>query len=183
MEVPGVPAGSTCTVVENQNLPDLPNGFAWAGTTYTPENGTVTTTAAGVTVTATNTVRPCKDTCSVRIVKKVVGAPAGFTGTFTGVLRCWINNALANFPVTLTYPGSPAATVANLPQGISCTFLETGRPALPAPYQWLPPLYSKNFGQIDLVGACEHQIEVTNRAKLCCADSLPGASTVPDPQQ
>src|ERR1700732_1626832 len=73
--VPGIPAGSTCTVVKSQSLPTLPNGFAWAGTSYSPAGGVVVTNDAGGTATAPHSVRPCQSNCAVLIVKKVVGAP------------------------------------------------------------------------------------------------------------
>lgn len=171
--VTGIPGGSSCKVVESQNLPAAPDGFIWASTTYSPEGGVITTGTGTNTVTVTNTLRPCRDKCDLRIVKRVEGAPAGFSGTFTGTLRCWINGTLTPFPVSINYPTPGAQTITNLPLGASCTFEETGRAALPAPYQWLPPLYSKEFGQILLAGACTHELVVTNRAKLCCTDGVP----------
>ena len=166
--VAGIPTGSTCKVTENAGLPPAPEGMIWSTATYAPENGVVVTKDGANVVTAVNTLRPCRDKCEVRIIKKVEGAPPGFTGTFTGTLRCWINGALTPFPVKLDYPTPATYTVPNLPLGTSCTFEETGSSPLPPSYQWLPPIYSKEFGQILLVGTCTHELVVTNRAKFCC---------------
>jgi len=162
-----VPPGSRCTVSEG-TLGSAPSGYNWSGLpVYKPNNGVITTTEAGGAMTVENSIAPCNRSGQVTITKVVTNAPAGFTGTFKGLLQCWSGGQLLTFPATLTAPGGLTATVNNIPLGASCTFAETVVAPLPTGYQWDPPTYTPKFGMVTLESCCE-QIKVENKAHPCC---------------
>lgn len=163
-----IPAGSQCTVTEGA-LPATPTGSNWDGLpVYTPDGGAIVTTDKGGEVKVRNAMKPCNETGQVRITKIVEGVPAGFKGTFTGTLQCFIAGKLVTYPVTLTSPGGLVTTVDNIPLGSTCTFQETSQAPLPSPLQWNPPVYSPKFGTVTLSGLCCQDVTVTNTARECC---------------
>jgi hypothetical protein len=172
--LPGVPAGSVCTVSEDPNLPALPTGSSWSGVPVsTPANGVIEITKDGKNqITFTNTVHTCDDRGSVKITKRLEGVPPGFTGTFNFNVICWSGTTLITKQAQITIPGSSTVTVTGIPIGSSCTVTETGPlPSLPAGWLWLAPTYQPASGHVDLEGNCCSEIVVVDRAKFCCNQS------------
>ncbi|HEX6642478.1 MAG TPA: DUF5979 domain-containing protein, partial [Thermoanaerobaculia bacterium] len=173
VSLPNIPAGSTCTASENPNLPSLPPGYSWSGVpAITPAGGVIQITAGGANqISFVNTVRRCDDRGAVKIKKQVVGAPAGFSGTFTFNVACWAGTNLVTQQAQINYPSQSTVTVNGIPTGSTCTITETGAlPALPGGWFWESPAYLPASGQVSLIGTCCPELVVINRAKFCCND-------------
>ena len=167
--VSDIPAGSQCLVTEGPPPSPLPIGYHWSGLPVcAPQGCIVTTSDNGGEVTLTNKLAPCSEAGQVKITKIELGLPKGFSGVYTGMLQCWSSGKLLSFPVTLTSPGGLTSVIGNIPLGSTCTFQETALPALPGSLQWLPPVYSPDFGTVTLDKDCCPEIKATNEARLCC---------------
>jgi hypothetical protein len=164
-----VPAASQCIVTEGPPPSSLPNGYNWAGLPqYQPAGGLVSVGPKGGQVTVSNTLSPCNEKGQVTITKIVEGLSKDYVGVFEGTLQCWIGDKLQTFPVSLTSPNGLSTTIGNIPLGSTCTFQETGQPALRGDLKWDPPVYSPAFGTVTLSGECCQQVTVTNHARHCC---------------
>lgn len=173
VQIPDLPAGTTCTVAETKTLPPLPDGYDWNGVPlYSPAFGVIKITAgsgSANTVTIGNSMRPCEDRGEVKITKRLDGVPAGFRGTFTFTVNCWRGSQLFTKQAQITLPGSPTVSVTGMPSGSVCTVSENGPlPPLPAGWQWSAPSYSPANGQVNLAELCCQTVVVTNKAKYCC---------------
>jgi hypothetical protein len=176
--LPGVQAGSTCTVSEDPTLPPLSSGYSWSGVpTSVPASGVIHITSGGPNqIGFTNVVRHCDDRGKVKITKLVPGAPAGFAGTFTFSVACWSGTTLITQQAQITVPGQSSVTINGIPTGSSCTVNETGPlPALPVGWFWLSPSYQPPSGTVSLIGNCCPEVIVTDAPSYCCPGG-PGAA-------
>ncbi len=135
--IQNIPAGSTCTVAE-QNP-----GSTYNAPGYSPSDTVLVTGGQTVTVTVTNSLKPGSLT-----ITKV--APAGVTDTFTFNIDCGGENTYQ-----LQITGSGSATQDNIPAGSACSIVEV----LPAGYA--QPVYAPSNQAT--VGANQSvEVSVTN---------------------
>ncbi|QIL81069.1 hypothetical protein G7047_15040 [Diaphorobacter sp. HDW4A] len=127
---PVVPNGS-CVVTETIR-PSAPANHEWVETTLPSTTQTMQAAPAVTTANITNTLR--RSLTSIALNKNVTGWPA--TGTGGGVFHftadCGTDGQHAG-SVMLAANGSGTGSIANVPQGASCTINED--PSLPTPPQ------------------------------------------------
>lgn len=174
VSLPGVAAGSTCTVSEDPALPALPAGYWWNGVPVSnPANGVIPIKSGSNQISFVNTARFCEENGRLKITKRVEGAPAPFSGTFTFNVSCWAGSNLTTQQAHITFPGSGTVTLNGIPLGSSCTVTETGPlPVLPLGWFWLQPVYQPASGQASLVGNCYPEVIVIDRPKVCCVEGV-----------
>ena len=154
--VTGIPAGSTCTILED-TLSVAPSGdpsYVWAAPSYSPAS-VVTANGTTVTLTATNTV--LHNQGSLAITKTlsdpsdVVDNARAFTGTYSCVNSVPTVVASGTWSVTV----GATQTVTGIPSGAVCTIAEdtlsTGPSADPS-YVWGTPAYSPTSGTVTTGG-------------------------------
>ena len=137
-----IPAGANCSVSE-QAPAAIPN-FRWDVAPAAPLNVVI---ADGVTSPAafTNTLLPT--TGGIAITKTLSPLPAGSPVTwpqnFDFTATCDLPTAGSLYTATASFSaaGSQTATMANVPEGASCTLRETP-PTAPAAYVWDTPVFS-----------------------------------------
>jgi hypothetical protein len=181
----GIPFGSTCLVSEDSALPPLPAGDSWSGVPASiPASGVVVIISGGKNqISFANQIRACDDRGHVKITKKLLDVPSGFSGTFNFNLSCLSGTTLITQQAQITLPGSSSVTLNGIPSGSSCLVTEAPPlPPLPAGWFWLAPSYLPASGQVVLAGTCCPEVEVTDRAKFCCTDAGGAVPHKPDTQ-
>src|SRR6185503_13917357 len=82
--VTGIPTGNVCSVVET--APAAISGYTWGAITYTPATIQISTKSQTFEIVVGNSIT--RDRGNLKIIKSVVGAPAGFTGSFSVDVSC-----------------------------------------------------------------------------------------------
>lgn len=129
----GIPVGADCTVSQVLQ-PAPPAGYAW--TTTTGSGAVVTLTASGenAAVTITNDLRLLQGDLALSLV--ITGAPAGgLTDSATYSIDCGPAFS-ATRTISLTGATSGSVTLVGIPEGASCTIVETDAPDAPAFFEW-----------------------------------------------
>ncbi len=133
---PIVPAGS-CVVTETLR-PSAPSNHEWVEATLPSTTVTMQAAPAVTTANITNTLR--RSLTSIALTKNVVGWPATGTGgsVFNFIADCGPDDGQHSGAVTVAANGSGTGTIANVPQGASCTISEDpgSLPAPPQNYSW-----------------------------------------------
>jgi Domain of unknown function (DUF5979) len=162
--VPNIPTGTSCTVSE----PTLPTvtGYSFGTPTFSP-GATVTIpygNGSSVTVTTNNTLT--RDTGSLKITKSVVGAPAGFTGSFQVHVVCTGDGG--TYDRTIQYPTPGDVTITGIPTDNTCTVTETSQSTAPTGYSWGTVTITGSPATIAKNGTAEVTVTntVTGRAKV-----------------
>ena len=154
--VSGIPAGSTCTILEDtlSVAPSADPSYVWAAPTYSPAS-VVTANGTTVTLTANNSV--LHNTGSLAITKTLSDPTDSVDNAraFTGGYSC---TPLVGAVITGTWSVTVGATqtVTGLPAGAVCTITENALTVAPTSadtsYVWGTPTYSPTSGTITTGG-------------------------------
>ncbi len=153
--VTGIPAGSTCLIVEDTLgvAPSADPSYVWGAPSYSPTSVT-TGNGTTVTITATNTV--LQDQGSLAITK-TLSDPSDVVANsrvFTGTYSCDPPTG-ADITGTWSIIVGATQTVTGLPTGTVCTILEdtlTTGPSADTSYVWGAPSYSPANGTVTTGG-------------------------------
>jgi hypothetical protein len=175
-------AGTVCSVTEG-TLPAAGTYASWVNSpTYSPTSGSATIVSdQTVTVSVTNTrsYSPPPNTGQLTITKDVVGAPVGWTGTFTFSVTCTAPT-FSQTGVTIDTASGDTATVSGIPLSggtNSCVVAETGTAAPPTGYSAWVTGYSTAGGAVTVTTA-GGQETVTNTTGQ---EAVEGATATPAP--
>ena len=129
----GIPVGSDCTVAQVLQ-PAPPAGYAWATTTGSGSVVTLTASGENTAVSITNDLRLLQGDLALSL--SVTNAPAGgLTDSATYTIDCGAAFS-ATRTITLAGATSGSVTVVGIPDGASCTVVETDAPDAPAFFEW-----------------------------------------------
>jgi hypothetical protein len=129
----GIPVGSECTVAQVLQ-PAPPVGYAWTTTTGSGTVVTLTASGENAAVSITNDLRLLQGDLALSL--SVIGAPAGgLTESATYAIDCGPAFS-ATRTITLTGATSGSVTLVGIPDGASCTIVETDAPESPAFFEW-----------------------------------------------
>ncbi|MFN8103431.1 MAG: DUF5979 domain-containing protein [Acidimicrobiia bacterium] len=131
--VDNIPTGSVCTVTEPKPT-GAPAGWMFGNPVVTGSPATVTS-GVSASVTVTNSI--IRHTGSVKVVKTVAGAPAGYSATFGVRLTC--NGDGGTYDSNITYPTPGSTTITGIPTRNVCDVTEPTLPTAPAGYKWATP--------------------------------------------
>ena len=107
-----------------------------------------------------STIVTCPQFGSLIITKNVVGAPAGWTGTFTFSVSC--TSGFSKTGVTIDTSKVNTATVSNIPAPNSCTVAETSGPNPPTGYSAWSTSYSPSNATVAVTANSSNTVTVTN---------------------
>jgi hypothetical protein len=129
----GIPVGSECTV-EQVLQPAPPVGYAWTTTTGSGTAVTLSASGENAAVAITNDLRLLQGDLALSL--SVTGAPAGgLTDSATYSIDCG-PAFTATRTITLTGATSGSVTLVGIPDGASCTIVETDAPDAPSFFEW-----------------------------------------------
>lgn len=153
--IPDIPVGTVCTVSEVKPT-GAPGGWYYGYPTVTGSPATITA-GAPAAVTVTNSIM--RHTSSLKVVKKVTGAPAGYSGSFNVHVVCTGDGGTYDRTIYYRTPGS--VTITGIPTRSLCMVSEPTLPKAPAGYKWGTPSFMGNPAVITL--GVTKVVTVTNR--------------------
>jgi hypothetical protein len=131
--VTAISSGS-CTVAETSR-PAAPAGHQWVEATAPSASIALQAPPGNAMVALTNTL--ARSTAAIALAKNVTGGPSGgISASFGFTANCGADGSF-NGSVALAHAASGTGSIANVPQGASCSVAEnTPLPAAPANYAW-----------------------------------------------
>lgn len=154
-----LPVGTVCTVSETHPR-GAPRGWYYGTPTIT---GSPATIAAGATSTVTVTNTILRHTSSLKIIKKVTGAPRGYRQTFSVHVACTGDGG--TYDRTINFPWTGSVTISGIPTNSRCTVSEPTLPPPPAGYRWATPYFWGSPATVTL--GVTRWVTVTNRLIRC----------------
>jgi hypothetical protein len=146
----GIPQATTCTVSETTPIP--PAGFTYKTPTITPQVTIGNGTTEALSVTNVLVPIPVANTGNLSIKKTVTG------GTDPQSFSIIIDCSDDSFDQTITLKHNETKTIANIPEGATCSATET-TPTPPAGFTYKAPTITP---QVTIVDGKTVDIGVTN---------------------
>ncbi|MFN8103359.1 MAG: DUF5979 domain-containing protein [Acidimicrobiia bacterium] len=150
-----IPAGTVCSVTEVKPT-GAPAGWYYGAPVVTGSPATITAGSAA-TVTVQNSI--IRHTSSLKITKRVTGAPLGYRASFKVHVACTGDGG--TYDRTISYPMPGSVTITGIPTRSKCTVSEPTLPPAPRGQRWLAPTFNGNPTTITL--GVTKVVTVTNR--------------------